>query len=385
MKILIGMTRADTIVSGSFKHIQQIGKAFRDDGHDVVYVLGGQGAAAKSLIEQEFQVICLTSLTRNLHPFKDLLSLLKLISILLRIRPDLCSWHTAKIGALGRIAGWLTGNKSVYIAHGVPFTDIPQNKGAKLYARLEKLLARLPGTILGVCEFDCNEYRRIGVPEHKLAKIYNGMRRQAHTKALHIRKEQPVRFITAARFEAQKDYQTLAAACEVLSQQGKAFSLDIYGDGPQETSVKALFSNLSDEQVRFCGVVPDFSLALMQADVFVLSTHWEGLPRSIIEAMSCSCPVIATRVGGCAELIDGNGFTVGHQQVQPFAQAMQSYIDDPGLVAVHGLRSVQLFEHKFELEVMLNHYRSTYYAMASHALADDDGDDQGMIYERKNG
>jgi hypothetical protein len=56
MKIFIGMTRSDTIVSGSFKHICQIGDAYRKNGAEVVYFLGGEGAAVDVLLKQGFKV-----------------------------------------------------------------------------------------------------------------------------------------------------------------------------------------------------------------------------------------------------------------------------------------------------------------------------------------
>ena len=73
MKVLIGMTRSDTTLSGSFTHICQTGEAFRARGAEVVYVLGGDGPANERLRKAGFKVHALGWLGRELHPLRDLL------------------------------------------------------------------------------------------------------------------------------------------------------------------------------------------------------------------------------------------------------------------------------------------------------------------------
>ena len=360
MKILIGMTRSDTMVSGSFKHICQIGEKFRQEGAEVVYVLGGDGDAIDMLRNSGFKVHALTGLKRELSPFSDLSSLISLVSLIIKEQPDVCSWHTAKIGALGRIASMLTFKKSYYVPHGVPFVNTPENTGYKKYEKIEKLLSYLPSRIIGVCNFDKNEYTRIGVPDKKLLVIQNGMAGifNADWKLT----EKPVHFITAARFEDQKDYITLAAACDRLVASKKAFSLSIYGDGQYENKVKAMFSHFPDNMIQFCGVVPNFAEKLAEADVFVLSSFWEGLPRSIIEAMACKKAVVASDVGGCSELIEHeeSGYLVSIRDDESMAMSMQSYIDDKKKLIAHGERAYALYKQKYSLSVMLERYAHEY-------------------------
>ncbi len=360
MKILIGMTRSDTIVSGSFKHICQIGEKFRQEGADVIYVLGGNGDAITKLQDSGFTVHAMPDLKRDLNPISDILSLLSLIWLIVKERPSICSWHTAKIGALGRIAATLTFRKSFYIPHGVPFVNTPENKGYKKYQVLEKLLSFLPSKIIGVCEFDKNEYLRIGVPTKKLLVIQNGMLgKQDHAWQL---SDNPVHFITAARFEDQKDYVTLAKSCEILLLKGREFTLSIYGDGQYEQTIKKMFESFPEGIITFCGVVDDFAEKLAAADVFVLSSFWEGLPRSIIEAMACKKAVISSDVGGCSELINDkeSGFLVPIRGAQDMADAMLEYIDDKQKIVNHGIAGYELYRANYSLAVMLDRYMAEY-------------------------
>lgn len=360
MKILIGMTRSDTIVSGSFTHICQIGEKFRQEGAEVVYALGGNGEAIDKLRILGFKVHALTDLKRNLSPLSDILSLIKLILLIFSEKPQVCSWHTAKIGALGRMAAMLNFKRSYYIPHGVPFVNTPENKGYKKYERLEKILAYLPSKIIGVCEFDKNEYLRIGVPGQKLLVIRNGMLGKiSDTWQL---TDKPVNFITAARFEDQKDYVTLAIACNSILEAGKPFALSIYGDGQHETKVKALFAHFPTGIINFCGVVDNFAEKLAEADVFILSSFWEGLPRSIIEAMACRKAVIASDVGGCAELIikEESGYLIPIRNAQEMTIAMNKYINDKQKIVTHGQQAYEIYKQKYTLPTMLDCYAKEY-------------------------
>lgn len=360
MKILIGMTRSDTIVSGSFKHICQIGEKFRNEGAEVIYALGGEGEAIDKLRAAGFKVHALTDLKRDVNLFSDLISLIKLVWLILMVKPQVCSWHTAKIGALGRIAAMLTFRRSYYVPHGVPFVNTAENKGFKKYQKLEKILSVLPSKIIGVCEFDKNEYLRIGVPNKKLLVIRNGM--LGKTNANWQLTDKPIHFITAARFEDQKDYVSLANACNYLLCKNKPFTLSIYGDGQYETQVKSLFSDLPNGAVNFCGVVDDFADKLALADVFILSSFWEGLPRSIIEAMACKKAIVSSDVGGCSELVEQghSGYLIPIRDGQAMAEAMQQYIDDKQKVISHGQQSYALYQKKYSLEVMLDSYAVEY-------------------------
>ncbi len=360
MRILIGMTRSDTMASGSFKHIVQIGQRFRAEGVEVAYAIGHNGPAAEYLKKCDFKVYEMPYLERDLKVFRDFISLLQLILIILQFRPNVCSWHTAKIGALGRIASLLTFRKNFYIPHGVPFFESEHNKGYMMYRRLEKVLGVLPATIVGVCEFDTEQYLKLGVPESKTMTIHNGMRAVGERKHL-LAKGEKVIFITAARFEDQKDYPTLAAAVNRLAADHKDFELHIYGDGRKEAYVRSLFSEIP-EQVKFMGVVEDLTTALLQAHVFVLSSHWEGLPRTIIEAMSCNMPVVATSVGGVKELINHGktGYLVEPGDSDAVYRYMKEYLVAPELIIEHGGASYRKYKAEFTLDLMLEQYVKAY-------------------------
>lgn len=372
MKILIGMTRSDTMASGSFKHIVQIGEGFRRAGCEVAYVIGKNGPVCDFLSARGFRVYSLPSLERDLSPLKDAVSLAGLLKILLQFNPDICSWHTAKIGALGRIASAMLFRRSFYVPHGIPFFESRHNSGHKKYRLLEKILSYLPSKIVGVCQFDTDQYLNLGLSEAKAITIHNGMPAVLTSRLERGgRPRDKVVFLTAARFENQKDYPTLAEAVRRVAQIcPNRFELHIYGDGPQEQQTRELFSGI-DAPVIFKGFIEDMTVALKSADVFVLSSHWEGLPRSIIEAMSCRLPVIATDVGGVKELIvhGHSGYLVAHANAEAIVEAMVEYVENEALWRAHSESSYAKFNAEFTVEKMLDKYLQAYLPEASRAPA----------------
>jgi glycosyltransferase involved in cell wall biosynthesis len=117
---------------------------------------------------------------------------------------------------------------------------------------------------------------------------------------------EPVRILAVGNLTDQKDYPTLIRALEIVKKRGIAFEARIVGAG----AVRGLpeLSEPLGEQVRFLGqrTHADVEDQMRDADVFVLSSAWEGCPNVVLEAMAHSLPVVATAVGGVPELVQDN-------------------------------------------------------------------------------
>lgn len=367
MHVLIGMTRGDTISSGSFVHIKQVGQRIRSEGGEVSYVIGGKedDPAVVALRDRGFKVFVLSKFKKEVSLFWDFLSLFELVFLIRKINPDVCSWHTSKIGALGRIVSALTKTPSVYVPHGVSFVDVPENGGAKVYRALEKGLSFLPIDIVGVCEFDRDAFKGIGVRGDKVRVIYNGMPEKSGCPSFPSGGDSvnAVGFITVARFADQKDYATLIGACALLKEEGFGFSLKVFGDGEKKDYVEGLIDEFHlNKEIELCGVEEDLSPFLEASDVFLLSSNWEGLPRSIIEAMSFGMPVVASDVGGVCELVESglNGYLVEKGDVNGFCFSMKAYVENRELIRLHGQESYRIFKSGFTERAMLDSYCSLY-------------------------
>ena len=129
--------------------------------------------------------------------------------------------------------------------------------------------------------------------------------------------ERDIPFVSVGRLDEQKGYTYLLEAAAVLMKREPDFRLSIVGDGPLRQSLEQQAASLGlNDTVRFEGQSAEVSRYLHRAHVFVLSSLWEGLPYTIIEAMASGLPVVTTDVGGCRELvIDGETGLVDRKSV----------------------------------------------------------------------
>ena len=121
--------------------------------------------------------------------------------------------------------------------------------------------------------------------------------------------------ITIGRLVLWKGIDELISVVPAVSQKYPDFKLVVVGDGPEYENLKKLCHDMGVEQkVVFTGRLNhEETLALLKrSDVFILNSHYEGLPHTVIEAMAYQCPVIATGLEGTIEVIeDGqNGITI---------------------------------------------------------------------------
>ncbi|TNC73804.1 glycosyltransferase [Rubellimicrobium roseum] len=141
----------------------------------------------------------------------------------------------------------------------------------------------------------------------------------------------------AGRLTAQKDFPTLLRAFARLREARPGARLVILGEGEDRPALAALGADLGlTEALDLPGHVPDALPYLARADLFALSSRWEGLPTVLIEAMGCGCAVVSTDCpSGPSEILDGGrlGPLVPPGDPARLAEAMLSALDAPGDLA----------------------------------------------------
>jgi glycosyltransferase involved in cell wall biosynthesis len=146
------------------------------------------------------------------------------------------------------------------------------------------------------------------------------------------RPEKEFRWIIVGRFERAKDYPNLIKSVEILKNYYKVgnFKLSIIGDGSLLEEVKQNIRDLGLEGiVKLLGNKRAVAPYLVQADAFVLSSAWEGMPNAVMEAMLCKLPVVSTLAGGVVDLITEkeNGFLVPTKNADALAKAMYNMMN----------------------------------------------------------
>lgn len=192
----------------------------------------------------------------------------------------------------------------------------------------ERLMAYRHNRIVAVSDSIQRDVRRdIGLPLSRMVTIHNGI---PCTTAYH---PGPVTstttFATVGRLAEIKNHAMMLRAFAVIVRTQPAARLYIVGDGPERLKLETLARELGVAgNVDFLGFRNDVSELLAKTDVFLMSSHHEGISIAILEAMCAGLPVIATRVGGVAETVQHGvtGLLVADNDEQGMAQAMQDLI-----------------------------------------------------------
>jgi glycosyltransferase involved in cell wall biosynthesis len=326
--------------------------------HIISYVaIGEKGWLYDQLKKQGVIVYNVESLVRQIAPIHDVKAVLQLNQIIKDVRPDIIHCHSSKAGFLGRISAKMCGVPTVFTAHGWAFTEGVSTKKRLLYKTLEKLAAKWTTKIICVSEYDRNlGLTAIADGADKLVIIHNGVVEFGEE----IRKRssancERLRLIMVARFSSPKDHALLLKAVVMLRRENIRMTITLVGDGPNLEASKILASELGiSEDVYFAGAKSDVNKILVDHDVFVLISNWEGFPISIIEGMRQGLPVVASDVGGVNEaVIDGEtGFLIPRGDTDTLVARLRELHQNKELRKVMGHKGRKRFEEYFTINIM---------------------------------
>jgi glycosyltransferase involved in cell wall biosynthesis len=350
MKILFPIARADTI-AGAQVHVRDLAVALQRDGHQVLVVTGQEGIYNLALDKAQIKSIACETLQPQISPLKDWASLKFLLEVIKSFQPDLIAAHSSKTGILGRLAAKIAKIPCVFTAHGWSFTAGVPQPNRTIYRVIETLTAPLTNKIICVSECDRNIALKSGINSQILSTIHNGMADIPESLQAHPGDRNPVNIVMVARFDRQKDHQTLIEAVKDLTEA----RLILVGDGPNLESMKALAVSLGiAERVEFLGFRNDIAEILARSQIYILISNWEGLPCTIIEAMRAGLPVVASDVGGVAELIvDGEtGYLISSNNPDILKQKLANLTNNPTLRQTMGDRGRQRYQAEFTFDRM---------------------------------
>ena len=143
----------------------------------------------------------------------------------------------------------------------------------------------------------------------------------------------------------------------------KNVCLLILGEGPFESRLKERCQGLGIEKnVKFLGLVNNVRKHLAMSDIFVFPSFHEGFPNSVLEAMACGLPVIATRIGGIVDVIkdEENGLLVEPGNANQLADALKKLISDPEYASVLGKNALKTVRENYDINVIANRYVELY-------------------------
>jgi len=163
-----------------------------------------------------------------------------------------------------------------------------------------------------------------------------------------------------------KGHRDLIAAAEALARSGRRIEWLLPSDGPLRAAFEAeARARDVDDCIHFLGRRSDIPSLLSRVDLVVHPSWSEGFPNAVLEAMSAARPVVATRVGACASLIeDGvNGRLVPPRDPQALAASVAGLLDDPAARTAMGRAARRRVERSFTLDRMARRVETLYETM----------------------
>ena len=321
MKILLVITGLG--MGGAEKLVTSLADQFISKGHDVVvaYMTGEVILSPKSN--------CVNLINLNVNSIKNAFgAYFKLRRLIIDFKPDVVHSHLLHANILCRSLRLTTAiPRLISSAHNTDeegwmrflayrltdrLADISTNVSDEAVEAFIKKKAVRPGRMLtlhngiSITEFVYSEQSR------------NDVRRQLGM----IKGEQLI--LAVGRLNEQKDYPNLLSAILVLSKNYPNIKLAIAGNGPLLQDLKKIVDKLGIRHiVNFLGVREDIPSLMSAADVFVLSSAWEGFGLVVAEAMACKQVVVATDCGGVKEVVGDAGFLVPPKNFVALATALQ--------------------------------------------------------------
>ncbi len=306
------------------------------------------------------------------RPGKDPAHYFRLWRMLRALRPDVL--HTRNLSALEAvIVGWLAGVPArVHGEHGRDVFDLDGSNAR--YNRLRRLVRPFVHRYLTVSR-DLQHWlsATVGVEPGRIRQIYNGVDKQRFHPRTDARRELlPEHFPadgfvvgSVGRMVGVKDYPTLVRAFIEAARKpgGERLRLVIVGDGGSRDECQRLLDEAGvADRAWLTGERKDIPDLMRSFDLFVLPSLGEGISNTILEAMSCGLPVVATAVGGTPELVEEgvNGQLFLPGDVAALAARVLQYASDRVLRDAHGSASRQKIEASFSIEAMVAAYRDTY-------------------------
>jgi glycosyltransferase involved in cell wall biosynthesis len=245
--------------------------------------------------------------------------------------------HSSKAGILGRLAARAAGvPRVVHSIHGFGFHEGQAPLAHRFFLEAERVTGRITDAFIGVSRANLAEAQARGIirPGQRTYLIRSGMDldairsasgQRASTRAALGLEDADEAVLTIANFKPQKDPLTMIAAMQELVAVRPRAKLLFAGDGELRPSVEAAIARAGlSSHVALLGWRRDIPALLAASDVVALSSVFEGLPRSAVQALTARRPFVGTRVDGTAEVIrqGRNGFLVEPRSPAALAQAL---------------------------------------------------------------
>lgn len=326
---------------------------------------------AESLSQAGVPWIQIQHLRRPVNPISDCRTLWQLHRAIRRMRVDIVHTHSSKAGFLGRLAAQMAGVPHiVHTPHGHVFEGYFSPVATRAFIALEQLAARWTDRIITLSDEEGRDHLKMGIgrPE-QFVTIPSGVDLDAVTAASPVRlvSGRPVIGAVARLVPIKGLHYLVDAAPEILRRCADARFL-LVGDGEMRPALEAQARALGlSDRIVFAGYREDIPSVIAGMDIVALPSINEGMGRVLVMAMALGKPIVATRVGGVAELLgDGEaGLLVPARDPIALAEAIGTLLQDPTRAQTLG-EAGRRRALRYSAEAMLDALTKVYREVMTH-------------------
>jgi len=390
LKIVHIITRL--ILGGAQENTLITCKLLAQRGHNVTLVtgpaLGPEGDLYEFAQNQEFKLIILNDLRRQINPHYDMPAYFQIKDILRELKPQIVHTHSAKAGILGRYAAhslkgkWGAGlPKVVHGVHGLAFHPYQSEMLNKFYIAVEKAAAKRTDFFVSVADAMTNQSLAAGIGSpDKYATAYSAIEEEDFLRPISDEQKKQFRqkyaipedsivLVTIARLFHLKGHEFIIESAKKLAEQFPKVIWLFVGDGILAERYKSWIGGLGlGHRFRFTGLLPPkmMPVVLQSSDILVHCSLREGLARTLPQAMLCGRPAICFDLDGAREVVNENtGRLIAPENVEQLTAACAELVQDKGLRKKLGVQGREFVKEKFSPGTMVDTIEAVYRRLVS--------------------
>ena len=345
------------------------------------FLICGCGGILDEETKNKIKVFFVKDLVREINPLKDLKALFAIYKILKREKPDIVHTHSSKAGIIGRFAAKLCGIKNIiHTIHGFSFNDTQNYLKKNLFIFLERIGAKISKYLIPVSTENITKglnnnigkreqykYIRLGVDIDNFKEFKSKPSLKEELKI----NEQDILVTTIGPFKPQKNLPDFIKIARDISKHHKNFKFVIVGDGTLRTEFeKAIKEYDISNNIFLIGWRRDIANILHSSDFFVMTSLWEGLPISTIEAMCCGLSPIVNDVDGQREIIKDkiNGFLIKPYDIKSCEEKILLLYNDKRLKQEMSLNARNSIDDTFSISYMIKQHEQLYLSVCNFCI-----------------
>ena len=383
-------------IGGPALHVSYLTKDLEERGYESTLVTGrvskGEGSMEYIATNLGIEPVYIHELQREISVASDVVATTRLRKLIHELQPDIVHTHTAKAGAVGRMAALsLLGVHRpilVHTFHGHVLRDYFRGPAEATFTSLERVLGRHTDALIAVSPQVRDELVALGVaPAERTTVIRLGLDLEARLGSspdarIRVRNElrvDPGQILVGwlGRMTEIKRVDDLLHSFADLRARGVDAVLALVGDGPLLSRLELLADRLGIRgSCRFVGFRADVGRYFAAFDVVALTSANEGTPVTLIEAQAAGLPVVATNVGGTADVVvDGEtGVLTRPGDPSAFADGLERLVTDATLRSQFGAAGRERVRGRYSRERLADDIDKLYRSLLA---------ERGTVRDRK--